>query len=285
MSVLVHNTTRRLGGSTGELAKLAAFCRRDLLTLLSYRAGFASDWLGLAVQILLLYFVAKLVDTRRLPTYGGELVTYLAFTAVGIALGMFVFIGLTRVSSAIRAEQMMGTLESLLVTPTSPVTIQLGSAAFDLIYIPIRTAVFLAVLVAFLGVHCTAGGIAPALVVLLAFAPVLWGLGLLSASAILTFRRGGGVVGIGATILTFAAGAYFPLTLLPSWLEQAANANPLAVALGSMRSSLLGDAGWSVVPYAVAVLIPAGVLALAAGLFAFQLALRREQRLGTLGLY
>jgi ABC-type multidrug transport system permease subunit len=88
-----------------------------------------------------------------------------------------------------------------------------------------------------------------------------------------------------STLLTVAAGAYFPLALLPSWLETAAKLNPLAAALGAMRNAVLGDAGWSVVPHAVAVLLPAGIVALALGLYAFRLPLGRERRLGTLGLY
>jgi len=285
VSAFVHESPRRLRVTAGEFTKLPAFFRRDLLSLLSYRAGFASDWIGLAVQVVLLYFVGKLVDTQRLPAYGGAHVTYLEFTAVGIALAMFVHIGLSRVASSIRAEQMMGTLEAVLVTPTSPATVQLGSAMFDVVYVPLRTVIFLGILAAFLGVHLSAGGIAPAAVVLLAFAPVIWGLGLVSAAGILTFRRGSGLVGIGGTLLTFAAGAYFPLALLPSWLERVAKLNPLAVALNSMRSAVLGDAGWGVVPHAVLVLLPAGIVSLAVGWLAFRLALTRERRLGTLGLY
>ena len=41
----------------------------------------------------------------------------------------------------------MGTLESLLVTPTAAATVQLGSAVFDLVYMPLRTAVFLGFMV------------------------------------------------------------------------------------------------------------------------------------------
>jgi ABC-2 type transport system permease protein len=285
MSAIAHEQPTRLHVLTGELAKLPAFMRRDLLALLSYRTGFASDWIGLAFQIFLLHFVGKLVDSQRLPIYAGTHVTYLEFAAVGIALGMFVHIGLTRVATAIRTEQMVGTLESLLVTPTAPATIQFGSAMFDVVYVPIRTAIFLAVVAAGFGLHLSSGGVIPAAIILLAFAPVVWGLGLVSAAGILTFRRGAGVVGIAGTLLTFSAGAYFPLSLFPSWLATAAELNPLAIALGSMRRAVLGDAGWSVVPHALVVLLPAGIVALVVGWLAFRLALARERRLGTLGLY
>ena len=50
---------------------------------------------------------------------------------------------LQRVAMAVRQEQMIGTLEALLVTPTSPTTVQVGSVAFDLVFVPIRMALLL----------------------------------------------------------------------------------------------------------------------------------------------
>ena len=67
-----------------------------------------------------------MIDPDVLPTYGGSEVTYSEFAAVGIAVGVFIQFGLNRVSAAMRGEQLMGTLESVLVTPTAPATIQLG---------------------------------------------------------------------------------------------------------------------------------------------------------------
>jgi ABC-2 type transport system permease protein len=285
VSSIAHTEPRRIDVVRGEFAKLPAFIRRDLLTLLSYRMGFVSDWVGIFFQVFLLYFIGKMVDTSQLPTFGGRSVTYLEFAAVGIALGVFVQIGLARVSTAIRTEQMIGTLESLLVTPTAPATIQLGSAMFDLVYIPLRTSVFLVAVAAVFGLHFSGGGILPAAIVLLVFAPVVWGLGLMSAAGVLTFRRGEGMIGIGASLLALSSGAYFPLSLLPSWLATVAELNPLAIALKSMREAALGGAGWTVVPHALAVLLPTGVVTIILGSLAFRLALARERRLGTLGLY
>jgi ABC-2 type transport system permease protein len=285
MSSIAHTEAGRVDAVRGELAKLPAFIRRDFLTLLSYRMGFVSDWVGLAFQVIFLYFVGKLVDTSQLPTFGGKSVTYLEFAAVGIALGVFIQIGLARVSTAIRSEQMIGTLESLLVTPTAPATIQLGSAMFDVVYIPVRTAVFLGAVAGIFGLHFSGDGIVPAAIVLLVFAPVMWGLGLISAAAVLTFRRGEGFIGIGASLLALSSGAYFPLSLLPGWVATVAELNPLAIALKAMRDAVLGGEGWAVVPHAVAVLAPSSVITLVLGSLAFRLALGRERRLGTLGLY
>jgi ABC-2 type transport system permease protein len=270
---------------TGELAKLPAFLRRDLLIALSYRVAFAGDLLQLGMQAVIFYFIGRLVDPATLPAYGGTRATYLEFVAIGLVLSVVVALMLERVATAIRQEQLMGTLECLLATPTATTTIQVGSAAFDLLWVPVRMAVFLLILVVGFGLDVNSAGILPALVLLLGFVPFVWGLGLAAAGAILTFRRGAGVTGLAVTVLGVAAGAYFPLSVLPGWLETAARANPLAIALDGMRATLLGDAGWGAIAHDLLILMPAAALALVAGAAAFQLALARERRNGTLGLY
>jgi ABC-2 type transport system permease protein len=268
-----------------EFRKLPAFLRRDLLVAWSYRTAFLSDWAGLLVQVLLFSYVGRIVDNAKLPTYGDAHATYLEFVAIGIALGVFVQIGLTQITAGLRQEQLQGTLESLLITPTSPTTIQLGSVMYQLVYVPLRTAVFL-VLLAFAGnVRFEAAGAPPAAMIMLAFIPFIWGLGVMSAAATLTFRRGTGAFSLGVGLLTLASGAYFPLELLPHWLSTVASHNPMAVAIDGMRSALIGGTGWGDVPHRLAVVLPFSGGAFALGVLAFRRAVRRELRRGTLGLY
>jgi ABC-2 type transport system permease protein len=275
----------RVASLTGELRKLPAFVRRDFLVVWSYRMSFFSDLVNLAGQILVFYFVGRLVDPSLLPTFNGSSVTYLEFAAVGIAVGVFIQFGLDRVSAAMRGEQLMGTLESVLMTPTAPATIQVGSVAFDLVYIPLRTAVFLGSVTLVFGLNFSAQGIAPALLLLLAFIPFVWGLGVLTAALLLTFRRGTGFIGLGTVILGLLSGVYFPLSLLPGWLRVIAENNPVALAIQGMRDALLGGAGLSEVAPTFGLLLPLSALSLAVGIGAFRLAVRRERHRGTLGLY
>jgi ABC-2 type transport system permease protein len=281
----VPRRTSRLGFALDELRKIPAFVRRDFLTAWSYRVAFVSDFVNLAGQILLFYFVGKMIDPSALPTFAGTQVTYLEFAAVGIAIGVFMQLALDRVSTALRGEQLMGTLESLLVTPTAPATIQLGSVAFDLVYIPLRTAAFLIAVALIFGLHFELSGLLPALALLVVFIPFVWGLGVASAAAIMTFRRGGGVMGIGVVALGLLSGIYFPLTLLPNWLQKLADLNPVAHAINGMRDALLGGAGWADIAPDLLLLAPLSVASLAVGLYLFRRAVGRERRLGTLGLY
>jgi ABC-2 type transport system permease protein len=268
-----------------ETVKLPAFARRDFLVAWSYRFAFVSDALALFLQAFLFYFVGLLVDETKLPEFGGSRVSYMEFVVIGIALAAFVQIGLGRVSAAMRREQMIGTLESILVTPTSPSTIQLGSVVYDLIYVPLRTGIFLVLVAVGFGLDFNLAGLLPAILVVLFFIPFVWGLGLISAAGTLTFRGGATGVGFGITLLTLGSGAYFPLELLPGWVETVAKVNPMAIAINGMREPLLGTVDWAESLQHLIVLTPMSAVSLALGIVAFRLALQRERRRGTLGLY
>lgn len=267
-----------------EAGKLGAFIRRDLLIAWSYRLAFVTDVVSMAAQALVFSIIGQLVDPARLPEYGGSQTTYMEFVAIGIVLSLVITLLLDRVGNAIRGEQMTGTLESLLTTPTRTATIQIGSAAFEFLWVPIRAALFLLAIALSFGLDFHASGIIPAAVVLLAFMPFVWGLGLAAAGMILTFRRGAGATAAG-TLLGLGSGAFFPVELLPDWLEPMMVVNPIAIALDGIREALLGGAGWTDLGPKLLVLTPLSALSLAIGVMAFRLALRRERRLGTLGLY
>ena len=71
-----------------EAAKLPAFVRRDWKIALSYRAVFVGEAMSLAMQIVVFFFIAKLVDPGKLPQYGGTVPTYLAFVVVGLVVNL-----------------------------------------------------------------------------------------------------------------------------------------------------------------------------------------------------
>ena len=275
----------RAGALREEARKLSAFLRRDVLVAWSYRLPFVTDWVAMVLQAIVFGFVGKLIPPSSLPTLGGEPVDYLEFVAVGIAISSFLAVGLSRLMTVIRQEQVQGTLEALLLTPTAWSTIEIGSAFYDILYVPLRTAVFLGLTALFFDASYHLSGVLPASVVLLAFIPFVWGLGVISAAATLTFRRGAGGVGFIVSIATIGSGAYFPLTVLPVWIQELAKYNPVAIAVTAMRDALLGGATLVDVWPAVVRLIPMSTLTMILGAVAFRAAIARERRRGTLGVY
>jgi ABC-2 type transport system permease protein len=268
-----------------EARKISAFMRRDALVMLSYRTAFVGDIASVAVQAAIFGFVAKIIDPSQLPSYGGSRASYFEFVMVGVLITTVSGLLLQRVSSAVRQEQMVGTFEALLVTPTAAATVQIGSVAFDLLLIPIRMSVLLLAVTLAFGLHYDSSGLLPAAALMAAFVPCVWGLGLVAAAAIVTFRRGAGLIGILMGFLGLASGAFFPLAVLPHWLQGLTEANPVAIVMEGTRSALIGGGDWSVVSSDLLILVPVAASAMLAGLMAFRAALAREHRNGTLGLY
>lgn len=264
---------------------MPAFFRRDFLVMWSYRLAFFVDWANLIAQVVIFSLVGRLVDSSLLPTFGGSPTTYVEFVVTGIAVASFLQIALGRVVNAIREEQLMGTLESLLVTPTSPLTVQLGSVMYDLAYVPLRTVLFLVVAAVLFGARLDPSGLIPVIVILLVFIPFVWGLGMVAAAAVLTYRRGAGALGFIVSVLMIGSNTYFPIDILPEWAQSMATLNPISIAVEGTRMALLGGEGWDAVWPTIRVLLPMAATSLLIGLGALKLALRRERRRGTLGLY
>lgn len=275
----------RLVVLASEARKLPAFVRRDFLLAWSYRVSFVTDILGLVGSAVIFYFVGLMVDPAKIPPIAGTPVSYLEFVAIGMALGGFMHLGLNHVSSALRGEQLMGTLESVLSTRTAPTTIQIGSVLFDMFFIPLRMALLLTALALTFGLDIQPAGIPKAVLILMVFVPFVWGLGVVAAAITLTVRRGAGIVGLLTLILTLGSGTYFPIQLLPGWIAQTASGNPIALAIEGMRDALLANAPWSEVAPKAAELAPMAFATLLIGTVAFRMALQRERRLGTVAIY
>jgi ABC-2 type transport system permease protein len=276
---------RRWDAIRAEVGKLPAFARRDILDAWSYRLPFITDWVGMLVQVVIFQFVGKLVRPDLVPSFEGSRVTYMEFVAVGIALSSFTGIALARVYTVMRQEQLQGTLESLLLTPTSSSTIELGSVVYDLAYVPIRMVLFFGLTTVLVGTDFHWVGLLAMMPLLLTYIPFAWGIGIMAAAWTVTFKRGTGAIGLLTTLLTLGSGAYFPLDVLPGWAQSLARVNPMAIALRGARDALLGGASFSdIVPQTLA-LIPFAAASVVLGTLAFRAALARERRRGTLGLY
>jgi ABC-2 type transport system permease protein len=268
-----------------EVRKLAAFLRKDALIAWSYRRAMVSDIVSFLGEAALFYFLSFLVDPARMPQLGGTRADYMGFVAVGLTVAAFYQMGVAKMIGAVRNEQLMGTFEALLVTPTAPTTIQIGLVIYDLIRIPVRAGLFLVLADKVFGVDIHWAGLAQTIAITLVFLPFVWGVAAALAAVVVGFRQATAVVGFVNYALLLGSGTYFPMELLPSWLETTIRLNPLALALNGARAALLGGAGWETTLPQIAMILPLSILAWVAGTLGFRFALDRERRAGTLGLY
>lgn len=275
---------RRREGTLAEIRKLGAFLRRDFLIAASYPMSHLSELASVVVGVVMFSLVGRMVDLKVLPEYHGVHPSYMEYVATGLVLGLFVQVGVRRVTEAIEEEQTRGTLESLLITPTNGPTILVGSVVYDLAYIPIRTVAILIVIAVGFGLHYQLSGVPAAALFLLFFIPFVWGIGMMSAAMQLTFRKGAGLFIAAITLFTVGSGAYVPANVLPGPAAALAPYNPIGVAAFGMRDSLLAG-GWAAADSKLLTLPLLSAVALLAGVVTLRLAMRRERRLGTIGIY
>ena len=143
--------------------------------------------------------MGRLVDPATLPAYGGTRASYGEYVAIGIVLSLVVGRLLVKVATAVRREQLRGTLGTVLATPSALRTVQLGGVALDLLWLPLRMALFLTAAAVGLGLDFDVEGAPLVAVLLIALLPFVWGLGLICAAGILAFR--GGIVTTGYVVL------------------------------------------------------------------------------------
>lgn len=262
-----------------------AFIRRDLTILTSYRLAMLMRVGGMILGVASFYFVGQLIGpsaSSQLAEYGGD---YFAFALVGVAFVGFQAVGLGSFASTLSTSQAQGTLETMLVTPTSLSSIVLSSAAWDFLFTAINVLLYLAVGGLIFGVDLTQANVVSALVVLTLTVLVFSGIGVISASVVMVLKRGDPVAWLFGSVSSLLGGTLFPTTLLPDWLERLAHLLPVYYGLHAMRMAVLQGASLVDIRADVIALSIFAVTVLPISLLAFRAAVRLAKTDGTLGTY
>jgi ABC-2 type transport system permease protein len=110
-------------------------------------------------------------------------------------------------------------------------------------------------------------------------------IGIISASFIMVLKRGDPITWIFSTASMLLGGLYYPVDVLPAWLQKIAYFLPVTYALEGMRMALLkGYSTARLVPYISALIIFAAVM-LPISIFGFKFAIKRAKLDGSLTHY
>lgn len=262
--------------------KALSFVKRDLRTQISYRLSTLLLVLGILFSVSSFFFVARLMGEAARPylnEYGGD---YFAFVLIGIAFGGYQSVGLFTFSSAIRAGQTQGTLETMLVTPTRLETILFASALWNFLQSSVQVALYLVIGVFVFGAPLGRPNLGTALLTLVLSITAFSGLGILSASFIMVAKRGDPINFVFATLSSLLSGVYYPVAVLPGWLQSLSAFLPMTHSLRAMRLALLEGASPARTARELGFLALFTVLILPAALLAFRWALRRARADGSL---
>ena len=270
--------------TAAPLRLLFAFLQRDLANEASYRFAFAGNLLSVGVRVLLFYFLSRFIGEAAVPYLGGYQGDYFAFVVIGIALGGYFGVGLTGFARALREAQTTGTLEAMLMTPAPTSLIIIGSALWSYAYTTLRVVAYLG-LGLLLGLDLSRANVPAALLILLLAVVAFAAFGILAAAVIMVIKRGDPITGLLASAANLVGGVFYPIEVLPGWLQWLANLLPLPYALRALRLALLNGAHWSALWPDLLALLLFCVFGLPLALLAFGRAIAIARRDGSLTHY
>lgn len=263
------------------MSALAALARRDFLLQRSYRLALGFDLAWGVIDLVLYYFISKVVGPVTEADLQGA-PSYFAFAVAGILMALVVGSATADIASRIREEQLTGTLELLCAEPLRSVQLAFGTAAFPFAFAIARVALYTGIAVVLLDLPTAEVDWVGVAVILALGGLAFVGLGILAAAVTVVFMRGASIVDAVIFGMTFVSGALVPMSVLPGWVEAIGSLMPTAPAFEGLRDALFVGSGWG--PEAL-ILMGVAVVLVPLSVLAFDAALRHARRRGTLSQY
>jgi ABC-2 type transport system permease protein len=209
---------------------------------------------------------------------------FILFLMVGTLVWHYLSMVFDLISEAIQWERWEGTIEYTFMAPVSRLTHLLGQSAFALIYGILHTAVILGVVSLFFQVDLSKANVLTVLLVVLAGSTSFVGLGMLAAVLpLLSPEKGLQMTNIIKAVVLLVSGVYYPIEVLPAWLQPFGRVSPATFMLEGMRSALLNGTTplGAFLPYILPLLVT-GALTVPLGLYVFTRAERYAKATGVL---
>lgn len=267
------------------LKKALAFIVRDLRIEVSYRMSFLMQAFGIFFSVVTFHFVGRLVDAGGAPALGRFGGGYFTFVLVGIALSNYLTVATRGYADRLREAQVTGTLEAMLMTPTPVSQIVAFSAIYDFIFASFRVVLYILVGAAFFGFDTSKANWGAAAAYLLLAVVTFSSLGIFSASFILVFKRGDPLAMIYGVVSYLFGGVYYPVEILPSWVQQISKLLPLTWALDGMRMSLMNGTPLAGTADRAFVLLLFSAVLWPLSIWFFSWSLQKARRDGSLGKF
>jgi ABC-2 type transport system permease protein len=249
-----------------ELIGLYGVVERNLYLTKRYFLWDLAFLLWTIANTLTIVFISRGVDLA--PAARNELATKLL---VGGVIWAFLGIIFEIVTETVAWERWEGTIEYTFMAPVSRPVHLIGMGIYAVLYGLVRAAAIFVAVVAFIGIHLPHANYGAA-VALLAIASISFiGVGMMTAVLPLISPEKGTQLGFVAQgLMLVVSGVYYPVSVLPSWMQWIAKISPATYALRGNRNQILSGAGlaWADVwPLLVigACSIPLGLVVFKAG--------------------
>ena len=209
-----------------------------------------------------------------------ELVVYLT---VGTLVWAYLSAVFDNIAEMIQWERWEGTIEYTLMAPVRRTTQMLGVSIFAIGYGLVRTVALFGAIALFFDLALSRPNYLSAMIVLLAGSLSFVGIGVMASTLPLLFtERGGEMVFMISGILLLVSGVYYPIDVLPVWMQWLARVSPATYVLDGVRASIIDGAGPAALWRDLVLLLLIGAVALPVGVMFFIRIERYTKRTGGL---
>jgi len=259
-----------------ELIGLVGVVERNLYLTKRYLLWDVAFLLWTVANTLTIVFISRGVDVSE-AQQNALATKFLVGGVIWAYLGIIFEI----VTETVAWERWEGTIEYTFMAPVSRPVHLFGMGIYAVLYGLVRAAAVFVVVAAFIGIHVPNANYTAA-VALLSIASVSFiGIGMMCAVLPLISPEKGMQLGfIAQGMLLVVSGVYYPVSVLPDWMQWIAKISPATYALRGNRNQILhgGGVAWS----DVWPLLIIGSLSVPLGLLVFRTGERYAKRHGKL---
>jgi ABC-2 type transport system permease protein len=263
------------------MAPLSAIFKRDLRLAVSYRLDFVIRSFSSLFSVVLWYYLSIFLKPDASMTGGKD---YFTYVVIGMALLGYINLMLYTFSNKIRQDQMAGTLEFIIASPTSPSLLLFASTLWEMVMETFHFCVYL-IFAFVLGASFNIASFTPIILVFLLTLLSFGALGIIAASFLIVFKRGEPITPFITAFFALLGNIFFPVKLLPPLLKTFSMLIPLPYSVEALRKLLTQGAGFAeVLPEINALLIFTFILTPLA-VVSLNLSLKVARKYGILSMY
>jgi ABC-2 type transport system permease protein len=263
-----------------ELIGLGGVVERNWYLVKRYAWWEIAFFLWTAANTLTIVFIGKGIEAT-----GGEIDLERVTTQLLIGAVIWSYLGIIFeiLVETVAWERWEGTIEYTFMAPLSRPVHLVGMGLFAIGYGIVRAAIVFTVIAAFFGLSMPDANFVAALLVLAVASISFIGIGMMAAVLPLISPEKGTQIGfVGQGILLVISGVYYPVEVLPGWMQALATVSPATYALDGIRDAILEGDGITAMGDELWPLAVIGAVSIPLGLWVFRIGERHAKRHGKL---
>jgi ABC-2 type transport system permease protein len=263
-----------------ELIGLSGIVERNFYLVKRYFWWDVAFFVWTVANTLTVVFIARGIEAT-----GGTLDVNRTATSLLVGAVIWAYLGIIFeiITETVAWERWEGTIEYTFMAPLSRPVHLLGMGAFAVLYGLARAALLFVVCTFFFDLSIPDANFGAALTVLAVASVSFVGIGMMTAVLPLISPEKGTQLGfIAQGLLLVVSGVYYPIDVLPAWMQFIARISPATYALDGIRDAILEGHGVAAMRDELLPLIGIGVLFIPLGLAVFRRGERHAKRHGKL---